>query len=124
MAIRGINHIAVRVEDLERSVNFYTTVFGMQRRAPRPNGNPDIAFVELGELAIELMAGLPGEALSPGRIDHIAFEVDDIEATIAQIMKVAPDIKFPPISVRPTGTKTVIFLDPDGARLQLWQRPD
>ncbi len=76
-------HCRIRVGDLDRSVKFYTEVFGFQelRRFTSPAGN-QLCFLELPGSATKLeLAFSPdfGEIQFPEDIFHFAFDVADLD---------------------------------------------
>jgi catechol-2,3-dioxygenase len=80
--VKRLQHIVLQVLDVERSVQFYQEVLGLEFNRRRPNGN---AFLRLpGTGADHHLALFPREGISPPRDDsarliHSAWEVDSIE---------------------------------------------
>lgn len=77
-------HCRIRVRDLERSVKFYTSVFGFKeiRRSTSPAGN-QLCFLELPDNPTKLeLCYSPdfGDFDFPEDIFHFAFNVPDLEA--------------------------------------------
>ena len=74
-------HVRVRVRDIERTVKFYTEVFGFKelRRSVSPAGN-QLCFLELpgNETLIELCLTPGMEFEFPEDIFHFAFSVADL----------------------------------------------
>ncbi len=85
--IKRIHHIAVLVENIEASLNFWHTILGIEpaRISDYPQEDARIAFLPLGESEIELVQPTkPDSGLSrflekrgPG-MHHLCLEVDDI----------------------------------------------
>ena len=82
----------LRVTDLDRSLEFYTGVLGMNllRRKDYPNGRFTLAFVGYGpeteQTVLELTHNWDTDAYSLGdAYGHIALGVDDIRTTCAGI---------------------------------------
>ena len=92
--IKNINHIAIIVPDLEGAVAFWEGALGLKlaRTESVPAEGVDVAFLPVGESNVELLkptvadSGVARflEKRGPG-IHHLCFEVDDIEATLAQL---------------------------------------
>ncbi len=81
-------HCRIRVRDLDRSVRFYTEVFGFRelRRSTSPAGN-SLCFLELPGNATKLeLCYSPdfGDFDLPEDIFHFAFSVEDLDAFRAQ----------------------------------------
>ena len=71
--VRELNHVAVRVADMEASLRFYRDLLGGKiiRDAHAPDGKGHFVYVQLAEGVIELIQGKPG-ADNLG-LQHIAF---------------------------------------------------
>ncbi|HLW04736.1 MAG TPA: lactoylglutathione lyase [Azoarcus sp.] len=125
-------HTMLRVGDLDRSVEFYTQVLGMNllRTSENPeykyslaflgfgNGNPEQAEIELtynwGESEYEM-----GTAYG-----HIALGVEDIYAACDRIRAAGGKITREPGPVK-GGTTVIAFItDPDGYKIELIERQD
>ena len=94
MAIKRIDHIAIAVEDLSQSLNFWEKALGLDVHEVRnvPEQAVDIAFLPVGASEVELVKPLTADSgiakwmqkRGPG-IHHICFEVDDIRKTLADL---------------------------------------
>ena len=92
--IKNINHIAIIVPDLEGAVAFWEGALGLKlaRTESVPEEGVDVAFLPVGDSNVELLKPTVAdtgvarflEKRGPG-IHHMCFEVDDIEATLAQL---------------------------------------
>lgn len=121
-----ILHTMIRIGNLDRSIDFYTTILGMRlfRREEFPDGKFTIAFVgygsETSDAAIELTYnwGIEKYDLGAG-FGHIAIEVPDAYAACeearlkgATIIREAGPMKH--------GTAVIAFLkDPDGYMIEI-----
>lgn len=93
-AVKKINHIAILVDDLEATVQFWQDALGLQLSHTEdiPGEQAMIAFLPTGESEIELVkpttddSGLARylEKRGPG-MHHICLEVDDIAGMLAQL---------------------------------------
>lgn len=123
-----ILHTMIRVGDLERSIAFYTGIFGMQllRRKDYPDGRFTLAFVGFGDEAshavIELTHNWDTDKYDLGNgFGHIAIAVDDayqacadIKSKGGQVVREAGPMKH--------GTTVIAFVrDPDGYMIELIQ---
>ena len=101
----GINHVALEVEDLERSLDFYGRLFELRFRSRSAGA----AFVDIGDQFLALMQGRSQPA---DGTRHFGLVVDDKEATrqalAATSAKVVPGHRLD-------------FLDPDGNRVEIVQ---
>ena len=78
----GLQHIGIPTKDIEATIAFYQSLgFDMMWRATPASGY-DVAFIKLHNLVIETYAS-DEVALKPGSIDHLAINVQDIEAAFS-----------------------------------------
>lgn len=80
-SVTGLQHIGIPSRDLQSAVAFYEAL-GFTKIYETPNGEENVAFMELGGLVIELYGNRPVRGCS-GAIDHIALDSTDIEASYA-----------------------------------------
>lgn len=121
-----ILHTMLRVGDLERSIQFYTEVLGMQllRRKDYPDGEFTLAFIGYGDevenTVIELTHNWGTDSYDLGNAyGHIALEVDDVyKATDAIRQRGGKIIRDAgPMNA---GTTIIAFVeDPDGYEIEL-----
>jgi len=126
--ITGLAHIGVFISDKERSITYYSEMLDFECyhrvNIEEKNGTVRIAFIKNGSCVIELVQ-LPDAAQKPdGPIDHIAMDVDDIDAAMANLK--AKGIKFETdeplfLSTMFSGVKYAFFRGPDGEHLELNQ---
>lgn len=81
--IIGLTHAAIRVTDLDRSLDFYTRVLGLPEvfRLTRDTGEPWLVYLRAADgQFIELFPGAPGPHTDPtgSGVVHICLQVDDI----------------------------------------------
>ncbi|WP_017446357.1 lactoylglutathione lyase [Gayadomonas joobiniege] len=122
-------HTMLRVGNLEKSIEFYTQVMGMQLL--RQNDNPEykytLAFVGYGseadEAVIELTYNWDTNEYDLGNAyGHIAIEVDDIYAQCEQIRSAGGIISREPGPVKGGTTEIAFVKDPDGYAIELIQK--
>ena len=124
-------HTMLRVGDLDRAVDFYTRVIGMDhlRTVERPTENYTLAFVAFnggnrnGEAELELTYnhGVSGYELGDA-YGHIALGVDDIVATCDRIRAAGGNITREPGPVKGGSTLIAFVEDPDGYKVELVQQ--
>lgn len=119
-------HTMLRVGNLERSIDFYTGVLGMQllRQKDYPDGKFTLAFVGYGDesdnTVIELTYNWDTDHYDLGEgYGHIAIEVDDVYEAVTELKgrggKVIRDAG--PMNA---GTTIIAFIeDPDGYPIEL-----
>ena len=112
-----VHHLLLMVSDLERSMDFYLNILGFTRRAdakPLPDGRPFIATME----GLGLTAGGPGDMK---QLDHLAFEVRNVEALYEKLKKTGAQFPRGELGPGPYG-KAIYVLDPDGNELELFEK--
>jgi methylmalonyl-CoA/ethylmalonyl-CoA epimerase len=94
MTIKRIDHIAIVVENLEVALEVYRDALGMTVSAVQemPEQDVKMAFLPSGDSEIELLepihadSGIGKYLVKRGEgLHHICLEVDDIEATLADL---------------------------------------
>ncbi len=119
-------HTMLRTGDLDRSIDFYTQVLGMQliRRKDYPEGKFTLAFIGYGDendnTVIELTYNWGVDKYELGNAyGHIAIEVDDVYAACEAIRQKGGKIirEAGPMNA---GTTIIAFVaDPDGYYIEL-----
>lgn len=75
MSAMRVHHIAFRVGDLQRSLDFFVDVLGM---VVRKDARPRSVWLDLGDAVLMLEHREAGEPAVPGgSLDLVAFRVDD-----------------------------------------------
>ena len=123
-----ILHTMLRVGDLQRSVDFYTQVMGMQllRTTDRPDQKYSLAFVGYGaeseHAVLELTYNYGVDKYEMGgAFGHIAIAVDDAYAACEKIKAAGGNVTREAGPVK-GGTTVIAFVtDPDGYKIELIQ---
>jgi len=118
----------LRVGDLQRSIDFYTKVMGMQllRTTDRPEQKYTLAFVGYGpeseQAALELTYNYGVDRYDLGNaFGHIAIAVDDVRAACERIRAAGGTIAREPGPVKGGSTVIAFVQDPDGYKIELIQ---
>jgi catechol 2,3-dioxygenase-like lactoylglutathione lyase family enzyme len=101
----GINHVALEVADLDRSLDFYGRIFDLRLRSRSARA----AFVDIGDQFLALMEGRDGP---PDATRHFGLVVDDKEATRQALIAAGAEV---------LPGRRLDFLDPDGNRVEIVQ---
>ena len=119
-------HTMIRVGNLEKSINFYTKIFGMTllRQKDYPKGRFTNAFVGYGDektnTALELTHNWDTKNYDMGNgFGHLAIEVDDVYSAVEEIREQGGEItrEAGPMNA---GTTIIAFVkDPDGYEIEL-----
>jgi lactoylglutathione lyase len=119
----------LRVGNLQRSIDFYTKVMGMQllRTTDRPEQQYSLAFVGYGNnpehAEIELTYNYGVEKYELGTAyGHIAIGVPDAYAACEKIRAGGGAVTREPGPVKGGSTVIAFVTDPDGYKIELIQR--
>ena len=126
-------HTMLRVGNLQRSIDFYTQVLGMDllRTTQRPDQHYDLAFVGYGgnpgQAEIELTYNYGVEHYDLGTaFGHVAIGVTDVTATCAALRSQASAlggaVTREPGPVKGGTTMIAFVTDPDGYKIELIER--
>ncbi|PAT42923.1 lactoylglutathione lyase [Vandammella animalimorsus] len=123
-------HTMLRVGDLQRSIDFYTQVMGMQllRTSENPEYRYTLAFLGFeggnpAQAELELTYNWGTERYEMGTAyGHIALGVPDAYAACERIRQAGGKITREPGPVK-GGTTVIAFVeDPDGYKIELIER--
>jgi len=126
-----ILHTMLRVGDLQRSIDFYTKVLGMDllRTTERPEQKYSLAFVGYGngnadgQSEIELTYNYGVSSYDLGTAyGHIAIEVPDAYAACDKIKATGGNVTRDAGPVAGGDTIIAFVTDPDGYKIELIQR--
>ena len=129
VGIKGVNHIALKVRDLDVTAEFYKRVLGFTEdverfgrgvmaflRAPSSSNHHDLALLQIGDGAADASPRAVG-------LFHFAFEVDKIDDLLAVQARLEQEGCFQSTADH-GATKAVYGTDPDGNTFELtWVMP-
>lgn len=115
VAFHGVHHIGLLCKDLERSMEFYQTILGLETNPDRPDRKLPYrgAWLWIGPEMIHLME-LPnpdpaeGRPEHGGRDRHFCIGVEDIQPLVERLT--AAGVKY---TESMSGRPAVFFRDPD-----------
>jgi len=119
--ITGLAHIGIFVKDIDVSIDYYKRLgFTLDKEEKT---TIRLAFISAGTCLIELVEKNDIPKREAGVVDHIAVEVDDIVAAVANAKANGIDIDVAAISEMPLlgGIKNVFFEGPDEERLEFFE---
>ena len=136
----SLDHVAITVKDLSRTVDFYSEVFGFSvlKRKEKPELGIAYAVLQAGEVTLELMAPLEGPPLrqtpvgygmegiatklrEEAGLNHLSIRVKDLEKTCEELRSKGVGILA---ELKPTGggSKLAFITDPEGSLIELIER--
>lgn len=124
-------HTMLRVGNLQRSIDFYTQVLGMQllRKTENPDYKYTLAFVGYGRnpehAEIELTYNWGVDAYEIGTaFGHLAIGVTDAYATCERIKAAGGKVTREAGPVKGGSTVIAFVTDPDGYKIELIERAE
>ncbi len=118
----GLRHVALNVADVAVSVEFYTSLFGMQV-VWQPDAENAYLSSGCDNLALHKAAARAGDVGQ--RLDHLGFIVetaDDVDRAAAALTQRKISMLRPPRTHR-DGSRSLYFADPDGNVIQILYEP-
>ena len=122
-------HTSIRTSNMDRSIDFYTRLLGLKllNRHEIPQNNAEIAFLQDPEgkgasLELTLYRNQKKfiQAEYEDRIfDHLAFDIENMDATISKMRKENITITDEPFRLGPRGPRIAFIEDPDGTLIEL-----
>ena len=118
--LQGLDHVAVSVRDVERSMRWYVDVLGFEHRYPGMWGGVPV-FVAKGDTALALFPvrgqAAPGDAQHRIRLLHVAFRASRREFESAQrdLQQRGIAFQFQDHEI----SHSIYFRDPDGHELEI-----
>ena len=121
MAYLRIDHVALDVEDLERSVSFYEKYFGFETYSRQTvRASLEIAYLRLGGTVLELV----GQKSAPMQGFHFCLVSDNFDAAVKALEDAGIEYVTRP---HPTGARVpaeegwrrVVFRGPDGEHIEI-----
>ena len=116
-----LNHVAIHVADLDRSVMFYERHFGFKHYFQHAAGSGlQIAYLKLGDTVLELTHHSDGSMAG----FHFCLETDNFAETVEKLQRDGVKLLRAPHETaarepRENGWRRVVFAGPDGEQIEL-----
>ena len=121
MRFLQLDHVALHVQDLERSCDFYQRVLRLEP-IPRPAFTFPGAWFRLGEVQeLHLIGNRDAPVHSHSRGNHYALLVDDLDEWEEHFRR--ENIEYARRRTRPDGAYQIYVSDPDGHYIELCTPP-
>lgn len=124
--IRGIGHLALKVRDLDKSLDFWRDRVGFQEmdRLRRDDGTTWLVYLRITDgQYLELFPGA-ATAQAPGEeangVLHICLDIEDLDVEIARLEQAGVKI-VSPIKGGIDNNRGAWIHDPDGNRIELME---
>ena len=118
---RRIDHVALHVSDLQRSIDFYEKHFGFEKYFQHAaTGGLQIAYLRLGDTVLELTHKSDGSMTG----FHFCLETENFDRAVAELQKQGVEMVRAPHDTaarepREKGWRRVVFRGPDGEQIEL-----
>lgn len=122
--IKGIDHVAIVVSDMDRSLKFYNEVLGLVvLKDGRNEGGDKKSFLGTKNKSLVALTEDKNRATEDSEViegvSHIAFKVEDVEKAKNTLEN--KGVSFIEVKISDDGkTKAYHFLDPDGLELEIF----
>ncbi len=120
-------HTSITVRSMDDSLRFYTEILGLEfeRRRTIPENKAEIAFVKdpVSGGRIELTHWDGKDTFEAGeQLDHLAFEVDDLDRFLLRIRTKGIRIAKEPYTISGGSSRLAFILDPNDVWIELIER--
>jgi catechol 2,3-dioxygenase-like lactoylglutathione lyase family enzyme len=120
--VRGFDHYAYGVDDLDEAAEFFAKAIGMSHvlNMPTGGGTPTRSFYNFGYDVL----GLRTTGEDTDRFPHFALRVDDVGQALEVLAGRGVEPIAPAATSRSGMGRNAYLADPDGVRIELLDRPD
>ena len=127
--LTGLAHIALYTKDMETSVKFYESLGGIvtdHADVKKTTGTNHIKMIQMPGFFLEIIEPHDGSPVTAegGLFPHLAIEVDDIDAAVADLKAAGiASFRSPEPNTMPIfgGIRNIFLYGPDGELLELLQ---
>jgi len=114
----NFNHIGIKILDIEKSKSFYINTLNCKMICEKKNNETILIFLDSNGLTIELIYKLDNSVRNYGPIDHLAFEVNNLDEEILRFK--TDGYEFSPKYT--VGNHVIAFCDgPNNERIELME---
>ncbi|MBM7651888.1 VOC family protein [Neobacillus cucumis] len=127
MAVKKMDHVGIFVSDLQASLSFYQEIVGMELKNQFTIADGAITLAFLGfngsdETELELVHGGDPNLPSEGKVNHVAFLVDDIEEEFGRLKQLEVNFLSEAVDTLPNGYRNFFVQGPDREKVEFFQR--
>ncbi len=128
MKINKIDHVSINVNDIKKSIDFYSRVLGLKQQQTVYCGDFDITYFSLTDGSRLELFDYHGSNHNNSHqesevgLRHIAFQVDDVVAHEKLLRAEGVIITLPTCELPNLGVRVLLFLDPNGVTLEFCEK--
>jgi len=121
MKLKATHHVAIFTRNFALMEQFYTQILGFP--VTKRWDDVTIIFIDIGSTTIELIGRdtAPAPSSPAGAFNHLALQVDDVDAAHQELMAKNITIRDAPYNFK--DIRVCFFFDPDGNLLELVEDP-
>jgi lactoylglutathione lyase len=124
--INGVGHVAIKVTDLDRSLDYYINKLGFAEmlRLHKDDGSVWLVYLRITDAQyLEVFPGAENDR-APGwnanGMNHMCLTVENIDDTLAQVAAAGLELLLP-LKTAIDGNRQAWLEDPDGNRIELME---
>lgn len=124
----GFHHVAIRVQDFDATIKFYTEGLGFKEKIAWGEGDKRAIMMDTGDgNYLEVFAGGSADAKPEGAIIHFALRTTNTDAAIKRARAAGAEITVEPKDVNipsrpgPTPVRLAFCKGPDGEIIEFFQ---
>ncbi|MEO8882646.1 MAG: VOC family protein [Devosia sp.] len=124
--ITGLGHVAIKVTNLDRSLDYYVNKLGFPEmlRLKKDDGSVWLVYLRItDDQYLEVFPGAENDR-APGwdanGLNHVCLTVDNIDTVLAQIEEAGLSLLLP-LKTAIDGNRQAWLEDPDGNRIELME---
>jgi len=124
--LQTLGHVAIRVKDIDRSLDFYVNKLGFEEmlRLHRDNGDLWLVYLRVNDdQYLEVFPYAVGDEAPPREaigLNHVCITVDNVDAVVEQLTALGIPL-ISPLKGGADGNRQAWIADPDGNRFELMQ---